>query len=296
MLICIFYYYFLCPQLCCLPATTRTKIITKNIGWNSEPSKFCELSYTNSVLFPAPVKQTAASSMSDSLCDIEGWTAGGHRLRWTIYKKAPALNAILPIVIASRTNAQLSKLIPPDPFLNPIKGSSKAWTLQTSKTDAWLLVYLVPKIVFIVLNLNLHKIQLVRISLGTLRWCIIHILRSTLLVLDVFTTSDMENKNSRAWPSSSIIFPFPSCSKHPPHNRLAQRKTHFLPEAAKILIKTQRSVQRLPRCMSSNGNTWGRQRGRSAACNSLTEGEERRRSRGDRGFHRGQREWERGDR
>lgn len=46
--------------------------------------------------------------------------------------------------------------------------------------------------------------------------------------------------------------------------------------------------------MSSNGNTWGRQRGRSAACNSLTEGEERRRARGDRGFHKGQREGERG--
>lgn len=103
----------------------------------------------------------------------------------------------------------------------------------------------------------------------------------------------MENKNSQAWPSSSIIFPF-LCSKHPTHNRLAQRKTHFLPEAAKILIKTQRSVQQLPRCMSSNGNTWGRQRGRSAACNSLTEGEERRRARGDRGFHKGQREWEKG--
>ncbi len=89
------------------------------------------------------------------------------------------------------------------------------------------------------------------------------------------------------------IFPF-FCSKHPPHNRLAQRKTHFLPEAAKILIKTQRSVQRLPRCMSSNGNTWGRQGGRSAACNSLTEGEESRRARGDRGFHKGQREYKRG--
>lgn len=95
-------------------------------------------------------------------------------------------------------------------------------------------------------------------------------------VKDGFTSSDMENKNSRAWPSSSIIFLF-LCSKHPAHNGLAQRKTHFLPEAAKILIKTQRSVQQLPRCMSSNGNTWGRQRGRSAACNSLTEGEERRR-------------------
>lgn len=104
----------------------------------------------------------------------------------------------------------------------------------------------------------------------------------------------MENKNSRAWPSSSIIFSF-LCSKHPPHNRLALRKTHFLPEAAKILIKTQRSVQQLPRCMSSNGNTRGRQRGRSAACNSLTEEEERRRARGDSGFHKGQREWERGD-
>lgn len=117
--------------------------------------------------------------------------------------------------------------------------------------------------------------------------------RGIWFVLDVFTTSDMENKNSRAWPSSSIIFPF-LCSKHPLYNGLAQRKTHFLPEAAKILIKKQRSVQQLPRCMSSNGNTWARQRGRSAACNSLTEGEERRRARGDRGFHKGQREWERG--
>lgn len=78
-----------------------------------------------------------------------------------------------------------------------------------------------------------------------------------------------------------------SGQKQPPHNGLAQWKTHFLPEAAKILIKTQRSVQQLPRCMSSNGNTWGRQRGRSAACNSLTEGEERRRARGDKGLSQG---------
>lgn len=90
--------------------------------------------------------------------------------------------------------------------------------------------------------------------------------------------------------SSSLFL----CSKHSPYNGLAQRKNHFLPEAAKILIKTQRSVQQLPRCMSSNGNTWGRQRSRSASCNSLTEGEERRRARGDRGFHKGQKEWERG--
>lgn len=102
----------------------------------------------------------------------------------------------------------------------------------------------------------------------------------------IFTTTDIANKNSQAWPSFSIIFPYP-CSEHPLHNRLAQRKTHFLPEAAKILIKTQRSVQQLPRCMSSNGNTWGRQGGRSAACNSLMEGVERRRARGDRGLSQG---------
>lgn len=102
----------------------------------------------------------------------------------------------------------------------------------------------------------------------------------------IFTTTDIANKNSQAWPSFSIIFPYP-CSEHPLHNRLAQRKTHFLPEAAKILIKTQRSVQQLPRCMSSNGNTWGRQWGRSAACNSLMEGVERRRARGDRGLSQG---------
>lgn len=39
--------------------------------------------------------------------------------------------------------------------------------------------------------------------------------------------------------------------------------------------------------MSSNGNTWGRQGGRSAACNSLMEGVERRRARGDRGLSQG---------
>lgn len=147
------------------------------------------------------------------------------------------------------------------------------------------------------MSLNLGKTLFKSLLIVYLHWafemCIIHIYLGICFALDVFTTSDMENKNSRAWPSSSIIFPFLR-SNHPTHNGLAQRKTHFLPEAAKILIKTQRSVQQLPRCMSSNGNTWGRQGGRSAACNSLTEGEERRRARGDRGFHKGQRKWERG--
>lgn len=142
------------------------------------------------------------------------------------------------------------------------------------------------------LDINLHEIQLAWTSPHNSALLHYSHFQGIWFVLDVFTTSDMENKNNRAWPSSSIIFPF-LCSEHQPYNGLAQRKTHFLPEAAKILIKTQRSVQQLPRCMSSNGNTWGKRRGRSAACNSLTEGEERRRSRGDRGFHKGQRERER---
>ena len=144
-----------------------------------------------------------------------------------------------------------------------------------------------------ILNINLYKIQLSSTSSHNSQLVDYSHFQGIWFVLDVFKTSDMENKNSRAWPSSSIIFPF-LCAKHSPYNGLAQRKNHFLPEAAKILIKTQRSEQQLPRCMSSNGNTWRKQRRRSASCNSLTEGEERRRARGDRGFHKGQREWGRG--